>query len=207
MQTWVSERYPSASRASVTIALLTAAFRAEGLHVDDRVSVLIDCRRYLDAADRDGIGNFAVAVPVRMSLNATPADVTREARTVTESGWPVAVLALAEIRSRLPGRRPGGPRPDRAVTPARIRLSVSDLGTLNIFGHLDWVPGRPPQVAAYLEPDGPDAVTVLADELQGGRTFAATFWGGVVGAAVVERALERICSDPVGLLNGIREVR
>lgn len=211
VQAWVKERHPGASRASVTIALLMAALRAEAVPLDDRVSVLIDCRRYLDPGNRDGFGNFAVAIPVLMPPNATPADVTRAVRTVTESGWPIAVLAVAEIKSRLPRRRRDGSRatdePDGDITPARMRLSVSDLGTLGTFGHLDWAPGRPPQVAAYLEPDGPDAITVLADELEGGRTFAASFWDGAVRVSVVERALARICSDPVGVLAGIREAR
>lgn len=217
VQGWVKERHPGASRASVTIALLMAALRAEGVPVDERVSVLIDCRRYLGPENQDGFGNFAVAVPVLMPPNATPVEVTRHVRTVTDSGWPIAVLAVAEIKSRLPGRRRDAPQAsDDAdsettgttdVTPARMRLSVSDLGTLSTFGHLDWASGRPPQVAAYLEPDGPDAITVLADELQGGRTFAASFWDGALSAGVVERALERICSDPVGVLNGIREGR
>ncbi|OMC29724.1 hypothetical protein A5740_17265 [Mycobacterium sp. GA-1841] len=196
-------RFPESTRASITIALLMAALHAEGIRVADQVAVLVDCRRYLPAKAQDGYGNFAVAVPIVMPPNPTPTEVAQRVRTVTESGWPVAVLGLAELKAMI--RRGGAPAPadptDPVEVPDRIRLSVSDLGKLTMFDQLNWVGGSPPQVSAYIEPDGPDAVTVLVDELAGGQTLAASFCDQMVDPAVMQRALDRLCADPVAVLS------
>lgn len=201
LRAWVKGRFEESSRASLTIALLMAALRDEGVRVDDQVSVLVDCRRYLDQQHQRGFGNFAVAVPILLPFNASPVDIVRRMRSVTASGWPVAVLAVAELKARLPWCHADVPATDSVEVPDRVRLSVSDLGKLTTFGHLDWVEPGPPQVAAYIDPDGADALTVLVDELAGGRTLSASFCDRMVDRAVVERALQRLCSDPVGVLS------
>ena len=90
--------------------------------------------------------------------------------------------------------------PSTVTVPDRLRVAVSDLGRLGMFGHTDWALGAPPQVAAYLEPAGPDAASLLVSELAGGRTFTASFCGAMVDPAVVTRALDLMCDDPVATL-------
>jgi hypothetical protein len=69
-----------------------------------------------------------------------------------------------------------------------------------MYEHTVWASRRPPQLAAYLEPAAPDTASLLVSELAGGRTFTATFCGGVIDAATIEAALSHMCNDPVGTL-------
>lgn len=201
LRQWLTENNSERpTTASVTVTLWRAALRSVGVRVDDRVMVLIDCRRYLDERHHTAHGNFAVGIPIHIPSDAPPAEVTRRVRAVTGSGWPVAILGLAEVRSRL---RPGVEHPDDHVVevPDRARLSVSDLGRLTMFDDVTWRAGhQPPSIVSYVEPDGPDAITMLVTELRGVRAFTVSFCSEFIAPDVVTAALHRMCSDPVALL-------
>ncbi|BBY26477.1 hypothetical protein GCM10023114_22780 [Mycolicibacterium sediminis] len=199
---WSRANAPGATSASLTVALWMAALRAQGAELDERVMILMNCRRYLDPSHALAQGNFAVAMPVVLPASGDPAEIAALVRRIFDSGWPIAVLLMAEAKARLGrGGTDPGSAPGLADAGGRIRLSISDLGRLPMFDHVEWVPGgRPPQLAAYLEPDGPDAVTLLVSELAGGRTFTATFCDAAVDAGLVEGALKRMCDDPLGTL-------
>jgi hypothetical protein len=200
VRSWAKSNAPGATTASVTAALWRAALRAAEARIDDRFMVLMNCRRYLAPEFQQSQGNFAVAMPMRLPLSASPAEIAALVRRVYDSGWPLVVLLMAEAKSLI-GRGETGLAPSTYDASGRIRLSVSDLGRLSTFDHVTWAPGeRPPQLAAYLEPDGPDAVTLLISELAGGRTFTATFCSAVVETDLVDAALTRMCSDPLGTL-------
>jgi len=158
LQDWVATYAAGATRAGVMSALWLAALRSQGITVDDRVTVLVNCRRYLPADQRAGVGNFAVGVPLHIG-SLGPLEVTKLVREVTDSGWPLAVIAMGELRASL---RRGTLRPATTGTSIsdRLRLSVSDMGKLP-FDQLPWVPGRPRQATAFLNLDGPDAITML----------------------------------------------
>ncbi|GAA1461151.1 hypothetical protein GCM10009619_29820 [Williamsia maris] len=207
LRQWVAENNSERpTAASVTVTLWRAALRSVGVCIDDRVMILIDCRRYLDERHHTAHGNFAVGIPIHIPSDAPPAEVTRRVRAVTGSGWPVAILGLAEVRSRL---RPGAEQPDTHVVevPDRARLSVSDLGRLTMFDHVTWNAGRrPPSIVSYVEPDGPDAITMLVTELRGVRAFTASFCSDFIAPEVVTAALHRMCSDPMSLLKASRDV-
>jgi hypothetical protein len=197
LRSWAKSHAGQASTASVTVALWMAALRASGFSVEDQVTLLVNCRRYLDRSHGLEQGNFAVALPVRVQHPQTPAAMGEAIRGVVDSGWPIAILGMAEVKSRL-GR--GGSTAASTVASDRLRVAVSDLGRLGMFEHTDWVSGGSPQLAAYLEPATPDAVSLLVSELAGGRTFTASFCGGVVEPALIGTALDRMCDDPVGTL-------
>ncbi|BBZ27693.1 hypothetical protein MMAD_19880 [Mycolicibacterium madagascariense] len=200
LRTWAREHAGGASPAAVTVASWMAALRAAGAVVDDRITVLVNCRRYLDPRHRFDQGNFAVALPLWVPRPQTPAVVGDTIREVIDSGWPIAILGMAELKAAVPARV-GADEPATTVTvPDRLRVAVSDLGRLGMFGDTVWAPGAPPQLAAYLEPAGPDAVSLLVSELAGGRTFTASFCGAMVEPAVVARALNMMCDDPVATL-------
>ncbi|MFC7674850.1 hypothetical protein ACFQWH_17305 [Mycolicibacterium sp. GCM10028919] len=200
VRSWVKTNAPGATTASVTVALWRSALRAAGAQIDDRFMVLMNCRRYLAPEFQQSQGNFAVAMPMRLPWSASPAEIAALVRRVYDSGWPLVVLLMAQAKSLI-GRGETGVPPTTYDASGRIRLSVSDLGRLSALDHVSWVPGeRPPQLAAYLEPDGPDAVTLLISELAGGRTFTATFCSAVVEPDLVDAALTRMCSDPLGTL-------
>jgi hypothetical protein len=173
--------------------------------VDDRITMLVNCRRYLAPEDRLGQGNFAVALPLTMPRPQTPAAIAEAIRSVIDSGWPIAILGMAQLKSVIArtGTRPHATT-DTLTVPDRLRVAVSDLGRLGMFEHTGWAPGAPAQLAAYLEPDGPDAASLLVTELEGGRTFTASFCGAMVDPAVIGEALYRMCDDPVGTLQTTR---
>lgn len=198
LRTWASSYAAGSTTASVTVALWTAALRSEGVRTDERAVMLIDCRRYLSGEYKGAHGNFAVGMPI--PLHPSPSEITRNVRQVIDSGWPAATLAYAEVTSWLT-RRTEPPRSGLNEVPDRLRLVVSDLGRLAIDDKVTWANGqRHPQHAAYLEPDGPDAITLLVSEVAGGRTFTASFCTEMVEPGVIKRALNRMNTDPVGVL-------
>ena len=201
LRAWAKETWPGATTASVTIALWLAALRAENVPFEEHVMILMNCRRYLGGEYRTIQGNFAVGIPVPIPDTASPSEIAELVRQVIDSGWPIAILGMAEVKSRVRPQVPGSPA-GSVVVPNRLRLAVSDLGRLGMFDQLGFRPGRPPQLSAYLEPDGADAATLLVDELAGGRTFTASFCSEMIEPAVIERALGRMCDDPVSLLAG-----
>jgi hypothetical protein len=198
LRTWVSSCAAGSTTACVTVALWMAALRSEGVRTDERAVLLVDCRRYLGADYKDAHGNFAVGIPI--PLHPSPSETTRNVRRVIDSGWPAATLAYGELASRLP-RRPEPPQPRLIEVPDRVRLVLSDLGRPAIDDKVPWANGqRHPQLTAYLEPDGPDAITLLVSEVAGARTFTASFCTDMVEPEVIERALNRMSADPVGVL-------
>ncbi|RMB78579.1 hypothetical protein AYK61_00540 [Rhodococcus sp. SBT000017] len=200
---WTAEHMPGATAASISIALWSAALRAEGVDVAEHIMVLFNSRRYLDSAQQNSHGNFAVGIPLRLPSGTTPAGIAGAMREVIESGWPIAVLGMSLLRDAASRVRPSAPSQNNSVVevPETLRLAVSDLGRLRVFDHLDWADdGRPPQLAASLEPDGPDGCTMLIAEIAGGRTYTASFCSKMIDVDVVDAALRRMCDDPVALL-------
>lgn len=192
------------SSAAVTVALWRAALSAQGVSLDDRTQILFDCRRYLDAEHAEDHGNFAVGIPLRFPPDATPTEIGDRIRAVAESGWPAAILAAGELRARLRPSTSGAETapPSRTDVPDRLRLSVSDLGRIGIFGDLPWEPASASHhLFAYVEPDGPDAASMLVSEIDGSRSFTTTFCSDFVGRPVIEAALDHLCEDPVSLLD------
>ncbi|WP_238422459.1 hypothetical protein [Gordonia sp. 'Campus'] len=193
------------SSAAVTVALWRTALAAQGVALDERTQILFDCRRYLDADHAEDHGNFAVGIPLRFPAGATPMEIGDRIRSVAESGWPAAVLAAGELRERVRPSKPGsdpGQEPERVEVPDRLRLSVSDLGRIAIFGDIPWEPAAASHhLFAYVEPDGPDAASMLVSEIDGSRSFTTTFCSDFIGRSVIEAALDHLCEDPVSLLN------
>ena len=202
LRAWASSHAAGSTSTSVTVALWIAALRGEDVQIDPQVTCLVNCRRYLGVKHRDAHGNFAVGM--RMPLPSSPTGIAAMVRQVTDSGWPAAALGYAEFEGWLARRTEPAP-PAGTEVANRLRLTVSDLGRLTMFDHVQWATGpRPPQIAAYLQPDGADASTLLVTELAGGRTFTASFCSEMIEPAVIEKALVRICADPVGVLQAAR---
>ncbi|MDJ0395796.1 hypothetical protein QMK17_20965 [Rhodococcus sp. G-MC3] len=205
LKKWATTEAEGATSASISVALWAAALRAENVAVDEHIMILFNSRRYLGPEYVGAHGNFAVGIPLHLPQSSTPGDIASTMRAVIDSGWPIAILAMSEIKAIL--RRSYAKVPDTAAVevPRALRLAVSDLGKLPMFGHLKWAEdGRPPQLAASLEPDGPDGVTMLIAELGGGRTYTASYCSTFVDDAIIESALARLCTDPVGLLRAVR---
>lgn len=194
------------SAAAVTVALWRAAVAAQEVRVDPRTQVLFDCRRYLEPAHANDHGNLAVGIPLRFPEWATPVEVGDRIREVTRSGWPVAVLGAGELRGLLRPRRvgPESTASDTATVPDRLRLSVSDMGRIGVFGDVEWDPQAPSHhLYASLEPDGPDAATTFVSEVDGTRSFTTTFYEAFVDRAVIEAAHRALCDDPVALFRQV----
>lgn len=199
LRSWARTNAGDASTAAVTVALWMAALGATGVPVDERVMILVNCRRYLDPKYAAAQGNFAVGIPVLLPRPGTPQEINEVIRDVVDSGWPIAVLGMAEVKSAIKRSAPVAPARSTDVG-TRLRCAVSDLGRLPMFDHTEWLPGRPPQLVAYLDPDGADAATLLVSELVGVRTFTVSFCSGMVDPGLIAEALDRMCADPVGTL-------
>ncbi|WP_230621098.1 MULTISPECIES: hypothetical protein [Nocardiaceae] len=203
LKKWASTQPGKATTASVTIALWIAALEAEGVTVDESVMILFNSRRYLPPKLQDGHGNFAVGIPVRIPPSPSATDIAALMRQVIDSGWPIAILGMSQIKAAL---KRSAPAAHASTEPSievndRIRLAVSDLGKLTMFDDGLWIRDeRPPRLAAFLEPDGPDGATLLVSEIDNGRTFTASFCDKMIDPAVIESALRRMCDDPVGTL-------
>lgn len=204
LKQWTAENMPGATAASVSIALCASALRAESVDVDDHIMVLFNSRRYLDPALQGSHGNFAVGIPLHLPACTTPVGIAAIMREVIESGWPIAVLGMSHLRDVASRIRPSARARDTesvVEVPTTLRLAVSDLGRVRVFDHFEWIDdGRPPQMAASLEPDGPDGCTMLIAEINGGRTYTASFCNKMIEEAVMDAALQRMCDDPVALL-------
>jgi hypothetical protein len=207
LRDWTSSRFPGTTAAAATVAVVAAALRAEGVEVDEQVTMLVDCRRYFGRQHRDCHGNFVVGIPIRVPPGSSPSEVGGQMRQAIDSGRPLARLIVAEAKARL--ARPTGPPASRHCdVPDRIRLTISDLGRLTIFDHLRWRTGaQPPQAAAYVEPDGPDAIDLEVTEIFGVRTFTASFCSKMIAQSVIETAFKRMCEDPVRILRTIHQER
>ncbi|MBM7277065.1 hypothetical protein JTZ10_04770 [Gordonia rubripertincta] len=198
----VNDSGMKASAPAVTVALWRAAVAGQGVAVDPRTQVLFDCRRYLDPAHAADHGNLAVGIPLRFPDSATPAEVGERIRAVAQSGWPAAILGVGELRGLLRPRRavPDDADPDTVTVPDCLRLSVSDMGRIGVFGDVAWDPtATSHHLYASLEPDGPDAATTFVSEVDGTRSFTTTFYGAFVDRAVIEAAHRSLCDDPVSL--------
>jgi hypothetical protein len=208
LKAWAKTTSPNATGAALSIALWAAALRAENVDLDDRIAVLFNSRRYLGPEYLGAHGNFAVAIPLHLPASSSPSDIASVMRQVIDSGWPIAILGMSQIKNAVASIRPKPAAPQHSSVievPSKLRLAVSDLGKLPMFGQLNFATdGRPPQVAASLEPDGPDGVTMLIAELGGGRTYTASYCSTFVDDAVIDAALARLCTDPVGLLQDVR---
>jgi len=95
LRDWARTALPGSTTASVTTALWLAALREEGVAVDERVMVLMNCRRYLDPRFAGAHGNFAIGIPLRMPAAATAPAIAALVRGVVASGWPIIILAMA----------------------------------------------------------------------------------------------------------------
>ncbi|MCV7434690.1 hypothetical protein [Mycolicibacterium bacteremicum] len=201
LRTWVKQHCPGATTASVSVDMWLSALQAEGVAFDERVMILMNCRRYLAAGYATAQGNFAVGIPLRIPRQRDPAMIAASVRAVLDSGWPLAILGMAEI-SAIRGNADPPSAAASVEVPNRLRLAVSDLGTLRVFDGVPFATNRPAQLSAFLEPDGPDAATLLVSELNGGRTFTASFCTAMIDAEVIERAVDRMCDDPIALVSG-----
>lgn len=197
LRDWVATHAPGTTRVGVMSALWCAALRANDIAVDDRATVLINCRRYLRTHQQGQLGNFAVGVPLRIG-SLGPLEITTLVRQVTDSGWPLAIIAMGELRARL-RRNTAGSDTAGAPDSGRLRLSVSDMGSLPL-DHLPWVPGRPRQATAFLDLDGPDALTMLLSDVGEERTVSVSYCTATAPQEKIEAALDVMCSDPISLL-------
>ncbi|SNS78206.1 hypothetical protein [Rhodococcoides kyotonense] len=208
LREWASTNAVGATSASISVALWRAALEAQNVPLSEQVMILFNSRRYLGPEHLASHGNFAVGIPLHLPRNSTPVAIAATMKQVIDSGWPVAILGMSEIKDKLLSWRSRGDAPaGNAVidVPDRVRLAVSDLGKLRMFDHLQWADdGRPPQIAASLEPDGPDGMTMLIAEVAGGRTYTASFCDRMIDSKVVESALENLCADPLSLLRDVR---
>jgi len=186
--------HPRASRFAVQASLLLRALQRVGMEVSNEIRLMVDTRHYLGSRLIDG--NFFAGVPMHMSWQMTPEQISARVRTMKSSGRPLAnqLLTSMSLGSAL--------SPPTSMEEGGVpRLTFSFLGAPQLVGGLPYVPGRPPTYAASVEPDGPYGMTFIHGECAGWMILNAIFHDNVIDAALVQQAMDLIGSDPLSLLS------
>jgi hypothetical protein len=190
---WRDEFAPTATRFALHVSLLLRALRRVGLEVASDPRVVVDLRHYLGSRLIDG--NFVAGVPMRIGWQMTPEQIATTVKATIASGRPLANQMLTSLRvgTAMPlatSVDPDGPP----------RVTFSYFGRPPLIERLPYLPDDQPVYGGSVEPDGPWGLTFLHAENAGVTPIAAIFHDNAIDPAVMEKAMDLVASDPVGLL-------
>ena len=163
-------------------------------------SVAINARRYLDR--RAFVpGNFAARLVVAPDEPNSPVALHDAIEHATEVGRPLAALAASAFGSRK--LRPAAPPPSTAPVGVPAHLGYSWFGRPMEIERLPW--DAPPDerlITGSVDPGGPEQFGTLVFQVGGGLQFSVNFHANRHDPIVVRRAVERLASDPIAVLEG-----
>lgn len=209
LHAWRRDHAPDASMAAVTLSLVRRGLVQAGLDLDPVNSVAMNARRYLprtavvhgNFAGRfslAGIGGPAASLggaddPVALSVAMDAAMAT---------GRPLATIVASVI----------GARVARGTAVAPVSAVPSDVPTqvgYSFFGRpmgierLDWAAGpEDRRIVAGVEPGLPNEIGWCVFQVGGGLQLSASFHHSSYDRELVRSALDRICGDPVAVMQG-----
>ncbi|GAA4925167.1 lipopolysaccharide biosynthesis protein [Actinoplanes utahensis] len=202
MRTWRDQHAPGVTTSAITFAAFTSALIELGLEPDLRGGTfLADARRYLDS----GVSidsNFCMGPFLTPPSLTDPLDIHRTLKAELATGRILTMMLLREGKILLTGA-PGmpDPFPSEIAIEAQPRLTFSNQGRHDMLGDLPWAvapAGRVNQSVPTL--NGPEGITLTTSEMNGVLHLEATFHATTYDPAVVQRALDLVCSDPAGLI-------
>jgi len=210
VRAWRDRYAPGVSAAAVLFAAAGTALTRYGLTPRWPGAVmLVDARRYLpDGATVDG--NFSWGQYLCPTDRGDPRAVHESLTAELDSGRPLAMLALRTARLAVPPGRlavpPGSapaPAARRVSTEPRPELTLTHIGKLDAYTDLPWTgPVEGYRNISVPTTSGPEAVTVSFSELTGALYVNVSFHGSTFDPETVYRAVELLCHDPVGLVDG-----
>ncbi|WP_035751331.1 hypothetical protein [Parafrankia discariae] len=196
LRRWRARNTPGVTRTAVLFAAARAALIETGLPPSPGLHVLADNRRYLPGP-ADLHGNFSVGVYLDPPDPLDPVSIAGALDTGLGAGRPLATMTLLAARAQL--RRPAGPARTVRATP-RPSLVLNYLGRLREIERVSWRAGCPPRFLAASTPGHPELVTFTLTEIMGRLQVSAAFHASTFDPALVRRAVDALCADPVGLL-------
>jgi hypothetical protein len=194
---WRHAHLDKSGSAAVWLYLVRQALLAAGLRMTGRVTVAIDCRRYVPRP-RTVNGNFIFGVDIPLAVDERLPTTIARLRELTEAAVPLAAVGAVSARALLPhGRRPSGPSPCVGAAPADVMYT--DMGNLTVLEDLPWHGDDERLATALIDPAGPHSVTILNARLGAARTVAVSFHDNCVDRRVIETAASYL-EHPIELL-------
>ena len=202
---WRREHAPDASMAAVTLSLLRRGLVQAGLELDPVNSVAMNARRYLPRAavvHGNFAGRFSLAGVGGPGRVDDPIALSAAMDTAGNTGRPLATIVASVIGARLARGASKAPVP---VVPshAPTQVGYSFFGRPMGIERLDWAVGPDERrIVAGVEPGRPEEIGCCVFQVGGGLQISASFHRSSYDPELIRTALDRICHDPVAVMEG-----
>jgi hypothetical protein len=199
LRSWRVRNAPGVTRTLVVFAAARAAVEAGGMRpASAGFYTVVDNRKFLPTGGHLD-GNFTIGIYLEPSDSRDPSAIATALETATANGRPLATMSLLTGFAQV-GRIAA--LTDQAPFPTYPSLVLNHLGRLRGFEKLPW---RDRVAAPYFlsatTQRQPDFLTFQFAEMFGRVHVTAAFHASTLDRAVVRAAVDRLCADPVGLLD------
>jgi O-antigen/teichoic acid export membrane protein len=206
MRAWRDQYAPGVTTSAITFAAFTAALGELGFDPDvNGGTFLADARRYL-APGTVIDSNFCFGPYLSPESLTDPMAIHTTLKAELGTARILTMMMLRTGKIGLLGA-PGMPDefpPEITVRP-RPRLTFSNQGRHDTLGDLAWAADPAWRVNQSVPTlNGPEGITLTTSEMNGVLHLEATFHASTFDAALVDRALELVCSDPAALIMAAR---
>ena len=201
IKAWRREHAPGVSTVPIAIAASEIAIRTTGIRTVGPPLVLFDARRYVRPDGVDVTGNFCAGLRIALADSGSPREVDAALKDAAALGRPLAVVALAAVRSAL-RRAPGTMT---AASDDRWDVAYTHMGRPAELARLTRGAARAGAYVGLLPPSGPNGVTIAMSEIGDRLNVSLSFHANVVDRMDVEAVADALASDPVALLERHRQ--
>ncbi len=202
MRRWRVRNAPGVTRTLVVFAAARAAVEATGMRpASAGFYTVVDNRKFLPTGGHLD-GNFTIGIYLEPADSRDPSAISAALEAAIANGRPLATMSLLTGFAQV-GRIAA--LTDHALFPAHPSLVLNHLGRLRGFEKLPWRNGGAD--ARYLSATTqrqPDFLTFQFAEMLGRVHVTATFHASTFDRTLVRTAVDTLCADPVGLLEGSR---
>lgn len=200
VRAWIRATDPRLSFGAVLLVMLRAAFHAEGIAVAPDADMVYDVRRFLPEGGQTN-GNLVTGIPIHGAEDVQA--VEDQLVSTLETGRPVAALAAGVLRESVRPNRIGAVMPDLAPLYPRARISLSNIGLSRPLQNLPWADAPVHEAAYAMHPVGPETLGIQAIVIDRALQLTVSFNGNVFRREAVERAVHRVVSAPMDVLEGL----
>jgi hypothetical protein len=194
IRAWTKQHDAPVSFTSAVTVMLRRALEASGIVLSNRVTAILDARRYLpDGAATTG--NFITGIPLAVSDPDDPRLVEAALQSTVATARPLAALA-AGLAKHAAGEREAA-LPDTAPVNPRAHVVMSNMGVSRPLENLPWRDGTGIGRSLFSNrPIGPQDISVLMMMIGGNIHLTATFHGNIFSPEKVAMALELVANRP-----------
>lgn len=199
IRAWTKEQDAPVSFTSAITVMLRRALEASGIECSNRVTAILDARRYLPEGTAT-TGNFITGIPLAVADADDPTLIERALRSTVETARPLAALAAGLAKHAAGEREPA--LPTTAPVDARAHVVMSNMGVSRALENLPWRDGTGVGRSMFSNrPIGPEDISVLVMMIGGNIHLTATFHGNIFPSDAVARALEMVANRPLELFD------